>query len=129
MQTQATDLRIEDGIAWISMDDGKVNALSEALICDLETRLDEAQGAADVVVLVGRPGIFSAGFDLATFARGLEPTVSMLRSGARIIERFLGFPRPIITACGGHAYPMGAFLMLAADLRFGVRGEFRIGMN
>jgi enoyl-CoA hydratase len=35
----------------------------------------------------------------------------------------------VLTVCTGHAYPAGAFLMLAADVRFGVAGPFRIGMN
>lgn len=41
----------------------------------------------------------------------------------------LAFRCPVVTVCTGHAYPMGAFLMLAADVRFGVAGSFRIGMN
>jgi enoyl-CoA hydratase len=45
------------------------------------------------------------------------------------VLRLLGFPRPVLTACTGHAYPAGAFLMLAADVRFGAAGPWRIGMN
>src|SRR5262249_42876190 len=33
------------------------------------------------------------------------------------------------TVCTGHAYPMGAFLVLCADVRFGVPGDWNIGMN
>ena len=43
--------------------------------------------------------------------------------------RILSFPLPVVVACYGHPYPMGAFLMLAADVRFGVGGEWRIGMD
>ncbi|NIU77875.1 MAG: enoyl-CoA hydratase, partial [Gammaproteobacteria bacterium] len=50
-------------------------------------------------------------------------------AGARLVQRLLRFPRPVVTACTGHAYPMGAFLMLSADVRFGAEGPFRIGMN
>ena len=53
----------------------------------------------------------------------------MLQLGARMTEKILGFPKPVVTACSGHAYPMGAFLMLAADLRLGADGDYRIGMN
>jgi len=80
-------------------------------------------------VLRGKPGMFSAGFDLGTFKQGRDATLAMLRGGAGLIERLLAFPCPIVTICTGHAYPMGAFLMLAADVRFGVAGEWRIGMN
>ena len=53
----------------------------------------------------------------------------MVRAGVRVIERMLALPRPIVTVCTGHAYPMGAFLMLCADVRFGVPGDWNIGMN
>ena len=120
---------IESGIARISLDDGKVNAMSSELMGELGKALDEAEAAQAIAVLRGRPGIFSAGFDLGTFKRGREATLDMLRGGARLIERLLAFPCPVVTVCTGHAYPMGAFLMLAADVRFGVAGAFRIGMN
>jgi enoyl-CoA hydratase len=124
-----TRVRIEDGIAWITLDDGKVNALSRAMIGEIEGALDQAESAAAVSVLRGREGIFSAGFDLPTFGRGLDASMEMVRAGARLIERLLAFPHPVLTVCTGHAYPMGAFLMLSADLRLGVAGPWRIGMN
>jgi enoyl-CoA hydratase/carnithine racemase len=124
-----TRVGIEDGIAWVRMDDGKVNALSAAMIGEIGDALDAAERAGAVVVLEGREGIFSAGFDLSTFQRGLEASVEMLRAGAQLIQRLLTFPRPVLTVCTGHAYPAGAFLMLSADVRFGVAGPWRIGMN
>jgi enoyl-CoA hydratase len=124
-----TRIGIEDGIAWITLDDGKVNALSTALIGELGEALEAAERAGAVAVLRGREGIFSAGFDLRTFQRGLGASVEMVRAGARLVERLLAFPHPVLTVCTGHAYPMGAFLMLSADVRFGVAGPWRIGMN
>ncbi len=53
----------------------------------------------------------------------------MLRAGAALYTRMLGFPRPILAVCTGHAYPAGAFLLLAADARFALAGDFRIGLN
>ena len=53
----------------------------------------------------------------------------MLRAGAGLILRLLAFPRPVLTVCTGHAYPMGAFLMLSADVRFALAGDWKIGMN
>jgi len=122
-------VEIDDGIAWITLDDGKVNALSRERLGELGEALDAAEGAGAVAVLRGREGIFSAGFDLATFARGLEASVEMVRAGAELIQRLLAFPLPVLTVCTGHAYPMGAFLMLAADVRLGLAGPWRIGMN
>ena len=53
----------------------------------------------------------------------------MVRLGAELALRVLSFPRPVAIACNGHAYPMNAFLMLAADIRIGTEGAFGIGMN
>ncbi|HSF04073.1 MAG TPA: crotonase/enoyl-CoA hydratase family protein [Solirubrobacterales bacterium] len=122
-------VRIQDGIAWITMDDGKVNALSRELIGEVGDALDAAESAGAVAVLRGREGIFSAGFDLRTFDRGPAASVEMVSAGARLIERLLAFPLPVLTVCTGHAYPMGAFLMLSADVRLGLAGPWRIGMN
>jgi enoyl-CoA hydratase len=124
-----TTLSIDAGIAWITLDDGKVNALSREAIRDIDAALDEAGRAGAVVVLQGRAGIFSAGFDLTTFARGSEAGASMVRAGAELVLRLLAHPRPVLTVCTGHAYPAGAFLMLAADVRLGIAGPWRIGMN
>lgn len=120
---------LSDGIATIAMDDGKVNAMSIAMLRALHGAFDRAEADRCVVLLTGREGIFSAGFDLTAFTRGREATLEMLRSGALLAHRVLAFPTPVVTACAGHAYPMGAFLMLSADLRFGAAGPFRIGLN
>jgi enoyl-CoA hydratase len=125
----ATRVEIGDGIAWITLDDGKVNALSSARLGEIEEALDHAERADAVAVLTGREGIFSAGFDLGTFQRGSAASVEMVRAGAELVLRLLAFPRPVLGVCTGHAYPMGAFLMLASDVRLGAAGPFRIGMN
>lgn len=117
------------GVVRIRLDDGKVNAMSTEMLGEIAGALDAAEQAEAIVVLRGREGIFSAGFDLPTFSRGLDATVEMLAAGARLVERLLSFPRPVVTVCTGHAYPMGAFLMLAADVRLGIEGPWRIGMN
>lgn len=124
-----TTLDVRDGVAWITLDDGKVNAMSLEMLREIQERLDSARASGRLVVLKGRPGIFSAGFDLKTFAKGPEASRQMVQAGVRAIECLLSFPRPIVTACTGHAYPMGAFLMLSADVRFGVVGDWNIGMN
>lgn len=124
-----TSLEIDDGVARIVLDDGKVNAMSFEMLTEIARRLDEAAPHGGPVVLRGRPGIFSAGFDLKTFTRGPEASLAMVRAGADVILRILRHPRPVVTVCTGHAYPMGAFLMLAADVRFGLAGPWKIGMN
>jgi len=124
-----TSVRIEDGAAWITLDDGKVNAMTFEMLREIEQRLDEARSSGRPVVIKGRPGIFSAGFDMKTFARGPDASLQMVRAGVSLIQTLLTYPRPIVAACTGHAYPMGAFLMLSADVRIGVAGPWKIGLN
>lgn len=121
--------RFDDGIVTLAMDDGKVNAMSIPMLEELHEAFQRAERDGAVVLLTGREGMFSAGFDLKVFPQGREPTVKMLRLGATLAERILSFPYPVVTACPGHAYPAGAFLMLSADRRVGVEGPYRIGMN
>jgi len=120
---------LDEGVAHVAIEDGKVNALSAALLGEIAEAFAAAEAAGALVVLRGREGMFSAGFDLGTFKRGAEATLDMLRAGARLILRLLAFPRPVLAVCTGHAYPMGAFLLLASDVRFALAGDFRIGMN
>ena len=120
---------LEDGIATLMMDDGRVNAMSIPMLETLHAAFDRAERDGAVVVLKGREGMFSAGFDLKVFPQGPEATLKMLGLGATLCERILSFPFPVVTGCTGHAYPAGAFLMLSADRRIGAEGPFRIGMN
>lgn len=124
-----TSVTIEGSVTRITLDDGKVNAMSAEMLREVARRLDEARGTGGPVVISGRPGMFSAGFDLKTFSRGPEASREMVLAGTDLILKLLTYPRPVVTVCAGHAYPMGAFLMLAADVRIGVAGPWRIGMN
>jgi enoyl-CoA hydratase/carnithine racemase len=123
---RATSYAVADGIATIRLDDGKVNALSAATSAEIEERLDEAQAAGAVVVLTGRETTFSAGFDLRCPP---EEWPEMVAAGARLAARLLAHPAPVVAACNGSAVAMGAFLLLAADVRVGVTGPHRIGLN
>ena len=126
--TARTRLTVDDRTAWITIDDGKVNVMSLDMLGEIAARLDETHEHA-VTVLAGRPGILSAGFDLQTFQRGADDSWRMVDAGVRLIKKMLAHPKPIITACTGHAYPMGAFLMLSADIRYGAAGTWKIGLN
>ena len=68
---------LTDGVAVITMDDGKANAMSLALQEAIHAALDQAERDAAPVVLAGRPGILSAGFDLKTLAASGQPAVDM----------------------------------------------------
>ena len=121
--------RREGAVALITMDDGKANAMSPAMIAEVEGALDRARAEGVPVVLTGRPGMFCAGFDLAVMrSAGLE-TLRMLRAGFELSARLLSFPYPVVVACNGHAIAMGVFLVLSADYRIGVAGDFTLQAN
>ena len=44
-------------------------------------------------------------------------------------ERILSFPAPAAIACTGHGFPARGVLLMAADVRLGVDGPFRLGLN
>lgn len=119
-----------DAVSTLTMDDGKMNLQSPAMLEALDAALDRAQADGTVVLLAGREGVFSAGFDLKVFQGPPQEQVRMLTLGARITARLLAFPAPLVVACTGHAIAMGAFLVLSGDLRLGVaNGPYKIQAN
>jgi len=126
---ESVSYEAREGVADVVMDDGQVNKMSPDTLSALHSACDRAEAEGAVLMLSGRPGVFSAGFDLKVFCRGRAESVEMLALGARLARRLLAFPLPVVTVCTGHAYPMGAFLLLSADRRIGAAGDFRIGLN
>src|SRR5258705_12929240 len=107
--SSAVTYETKDRIARITLDDGKVNAMSlgffEALGASLDRAESERPGA---VVITGRPGIFSAGLDLqlppTLDAPGLPPPPHAL---PRAMLRVFLFPIPPPPAGGGPAIAGG----------------------
>jgi enoyl-CoA hydratase len=136
-----TDSRLtyrEDGaVATIALDDGRANALSPAMQADIDEALGRAEAAGLAVLVTGREGRFSGGFDLGVMAGGGQAAADMVVGGFTLARRLLAFPRPVVVACTGHAIAMGAFLLAAADARIGIAGgghrvqanEVAIGMT
>ena len=120
---------LDDVVATITMDDGKVNALSPAMQAELNKALDQAEVDGAVVVLSGRDGVFSAGFDLGVMRGGGDEAVSMVRGGFDLAHRLLSFPTPVVVACTGHAIAMGVFLLLSGDYRVGAEGPYKLVAN
>jgi enoyl-CoA hydratase len=129
---------VDGRVATISMDDGKVNVLSFRMLDELNAALDRAESDRSVVILRGREGVFSAGFDLSVLRGGApDDTVKMLKSGFELSYRLLSFPTPVVISCTGHAIAMGVFVLLSGDYRVGVAGgpykvtanEVAIGMT
>jgi enoyl-CoA hydratase len=120
---------LDNSIATITMDDGRVNVLSPQMLSELNVALDRAAADRAVVVLTGRPGVFSAGFDLPVLSSGGSAAFAMVRAGFELAERILSFPAPVVIGCTGHAVAMGMFLLLSGDYRVGAAGPYKITEN
>ena len=120
---------LNDGVATLTLVNGKVNAVSPALIQAFHAALDQAQADEAVVIVTGQPGILSGGYDLKVMTSGPEAAIDLVAAGSTLARRMLAHPQPIIVACSGHAVAKGAFLLLSADYRIGVEGPFTIGLN
>ncbi|AHF66878.1 MULTISPECIES: crotonase/enoyl-CoA hydratase family protein [Pseudomonas] len=121
--------QLEDGIATLTLNNGKVNAISPDVIAAFNAALDQAETDRAVVIVTGQPGILSGGYDLKVMTSSAEAAIDLVSRGSTLARRMLAHPFPIIVACPGHAVAKGAFLLLSADYRIGVEGPFNIGLN
>lgn len=120
---------IREQVAVVRLDDGKANALSPGRVAALGQAVDDAEAQAGALLLMGRAGRFSAGFDLKSLREGPEVGRALVKAGGELAMRLYALPMPVVIACTGHAIAMGAVLLLSADLRLGARGDFKIGLN
>lgn len=113
--------QLNESVATITLDDGKVNVLGPAMQAAINEALDRAEkDEAKAVVLAGNQRVFSGGFDLAVFQSGDATAVlGMLAGGFELSVRCLTFPKPVIMAATGPAIAMGSFLLLSGDHRVG----------
>lgn len=129
MAEESVHSEIREGIAIARLDDGKANVISPGSIAGLEAHLDRAEKEAGAVLIAGRAGMLSAGFDLAIMRSGPEDVYRLVSSGAQLFLRMLELRKPVVVAATGHAIAAGAILLLAADARIGAEGNFKIGLN
>lgn len=129
MSDSVVTYELRGRVAVITIDDGKANAVTHEIADGLRDGLARARSEAGAVVIAGRPGRFSAGFDLAVMTASAEGARDLLRAGAGVAIEIFEFPMPVVIACTGHALAMGAILLLAADYRIGAEGSSKIGLN
>jgi enoyl-CoA hydratase/carnithine racemase len=127
--TDLVSYQLNDGVATITISNGKANALSHEVFEALNTALDRAEEDKAVVILTGQPGIFSGGYDLKEMQKGPKEATSLVTVGSNFTRRLAAFPLPVIGACSGHAIAKGAFIMLSVDYRIGIKGSFKLGLN
>ena len=120
---------LESGVAVLTFDDGKANALSPSSLTTLSNLLDRCAEEANSVVLVGREGVLSAGFDLKIMTSGGEAAAGLVTQGCNVLLKLYEHPQPVVIASPGHAVAGGAVLMLCGDHRVSAEGDYKIGLN
>lgn len=119
--------QLQGNIAVVTLDDGKANVVGHTFLDAINSALDRAEKeSAGAVILRGRNGIFSAGFDLGEFKKGFEAGIALVARGMQLLVRLYGYPLPLVAQCTGHGIAMGAFIILACDSRIGARGTYKI---
>lgn len=122
---------VRDALAVITLDDGKVNAMTLDFFAGLGTVLDRAEREAPrALVITGRAGAFSAGLNLKVLPT-LAPDAlrTTLLAFGRTMLRVFTFPIPTVAAVSGHAIAGGAMLAFACDVRVMAEGPFRLHLN
>ncbi|MEH6636619.1 MAG: crotonase/enoyl-CoA hydratase family protein [Halioglobus sp.] len=118
-----------NNIVTLTFDDGKANVVGHQFLEDINQGLDRAEKEqAGAVILCGREGMFSAGFDLGEFKKGPEQGMAMVKRGFELLVRLYSFPLPLVAACTGHGIAMGAFIIMASDYRIGSLGNFKMSL-
>ncbi|HEU4533725.1 MAG TPA: crotonase/enoyl-CoA hydratase family protein [Polyangiaceae bacterium] len=120
---------LEGKTAVVTMDDGKANALSEAMIAGLLDAVTRAEAEASALALLGRPERFCGGFDLRVMMSSPDAARGLLRQGSELLMRLYGCAVPLVIGCTGHALAGGALVLLTGDVRVGAAGAFRLGLN
>jgi enoyl-CoA hydratase/carnithine racemase len=124
--------QISDGIATITLQRGKVNALNEQLVDELRHRLESLEKDSSVrsVILTGKGKFFSFGLDIPElYDYSRESFAEFLRKFTSLYTRLFVFPKPVIAAINGHAIAGGCMLASACDCRLMVTGKAKISLN
>lgn len=122
----------KDGIATVALERGKVNALNDPLIeqldgCFEEMEIDESIKA---IILTGQGKFFSFGFDIPEFlSYPKDAFTKYLIKFTRLYTSLFLFPRPVVAALNGHTIAGGCMLALACDARIMVSEKAKISLN
>lgn len=121
---------INNDIATITLDDGKANAIDWDWMAAFIKLLDKAESEAKALIITGRSGVFSGGFNLKKLPNASRDQLSQLLDDAsEMLARIYESKLPIIAACSGHAIAMGSFFLCACDTRIGIKGDYKFGAN
>jgi enoyl-CoA hydratase len=109
--------RRDDGVAVITLDNGKVNSLSRYLLVRLRQICVELRdNPAGAVVVTGGDRIFAAGAEISEFG-GPDEAYEIGLSFREAFDAVADIPRVTIAAVAGYALGGGCELALACDFR------------
>ena len=109
--------RRPDGVAVVTLRNGKVNALSGALVGELhETAKELTADPPGAVVITGGEKIFAAGADISEFGgpQEAERITAVIHAS---LDAIAAIPRFVIASVSGYALGGGCELALACDYR------------
>ena len=108
---------LDGGIALITLTNGKVNALSGAVVARIgEIAAELTANPPKVVVVTGGPKIFAAGADISEFG-GPDEAAGITERIHVALDALAAIPRFVIAEVSGYALGGGCELALACDYR------------
>jgi Delta3-Delta2-enoyl-CoA isomerase len=126
------DTSIDNGIATVKLNRGKVNALNETTVeqlidCFHNLKDDESVKA---IILTGQGKFFSFGFDIPEFrSYSKESFTDYIKKYSNLYSLIYLFPKPVIAAINGHCVAGGFILASVCDYRLMVTGKAKISLN
>jgi enoyl-CoA hydratase/carnithine racemase len=121
-----------DEIATVSLQRGKVNALNEPMVEELQNSLQELEKDENItsVILTGTGKFFSFGFDVPEFLNySKSDFIRYLEKFTNFYTYLFLFPKPIVAALNGHTIAGACMLATACDFRLMVTGKAKISLN
>ena len=105
----------EEGVALLTLQRGKVNAINEAVVEELLSRLEavKADRSSGAVVLTGRGKFFSFGLDVPElYPLSREEFTGFVERFTDLYKAIYVYPKPVVAALNGHAIAGGCMLAL-----------------
>ncbi len=122
----------DKGIATVTLSRGKVNALNEPFVQELNGCFNKLRTDPEVkaIVLTGQGKFFSFGFDIPEFLSYSKETFIryLVKFTSFYTDLFL-FEKPVVAALNGHTIAGGCMIAIACDCRLMVPGKARISLN